>query len=270
MNWIRVARGMKDDPRLFTLAETCRVRLAEAVGLVVNVLVELPDHAATGDLSTVPAPSLEAWARWHGRPGVFDRAFRETLCEGGVVRAWEKHNGAALRASADARDRMRRLRGERSGVREPFAERSPNGSQNDGEDVRRTFASTVRNGTERTTNQHSTRVREALTPHGVTALDAICRGHPQPGHLEAEVAAILDGMRPNVSTDPVVVSQALSDLCVAGGPVSARALRAFVQSAAKELAKASTAQAPDAQETGLAWLEAEERRLADLMAKEAP
>jgi hypothetical protein len=104
VNWIRIARGMKDDPRIFTLAAACKVRPAEAVGLIVNVLVELPDHARDGDLSGVPAGTVEAWARWHGRPGTFDAAFRDSICEGGKVRSWEKHNGAAIREADRKRE----------------------------------------------------------------------------------------------------------------------------------------------------------------------
>jgi hypothetical protein len=86
-----------------------------------------------------------------------------------------------------------------------------------------------------------------LTPHGRRALAAIAKGHPRPDHLEAEVVAILDGMRPNVSTDPVIVSQALSDLCVNGGTVSAIGLRKFVQRAARDaVAPAAQGDDPDA------------------------
>lgn len=77
---------------------------------------------------------------------------------------------------------------------------------------------------------------DALTPHGRTALAQLARAHPRPAQLEAEVVAVLEGMRPNVPTDPVIVSQALSDLCVNGGPVSAIGLRKFVQRAARDAA----------------------------------
>jgi len=109
---------------------------------------------------------------------------------------------------------------------------------------------------------------ERLTPHGARCLEHILRAHPAPAAFEAEVAAVLGGMRPNVSTDPEVVSQALSDLLVAGGQMSARSLRAFVQGAAKERAKATAAPASADPTDGVAWLEAEQRRLQALMAAE--
>lgn len=86
---------------------------------------------------------------------------------------------------------------------------------------------------------------ERLTPHGARCLEHILRAHPAPAAFEAEVAAVLEGMRPNVPTDPEVVSQALSDLLVAGGQMSARSFRAFVQGAARERAKATAAPVGD-------------------------
>jgi len=103
VNWIRIAVVMKDDVRITRIAEACRVRPAEAIGCIVNVLVELPAQARDGDVSQFPDRLLEQWAMWEGKRGVFAAAFRAHMVDdAGVVRSWEKHNGAAIR-EADAK-----------------------------------------------------------------------------------------------------------------------------------------------------------------------
>lgn len=115
MNWIRVATKMKGDPRLGALAMACGVRVHEAVGLACCLLMELPEHARDGDVSEVPDVILEQWALWTGRPGLFAKAFRAQFCdEAGVVRAWEKHNGAALRRADAELERKRAARNVRN------------------------------------------------------------------------------------------------------------------------------------------------------------
>jgi hypothetical protein len=147
MNWIRIATGISDDPEVGRIADACGIPIAYAVGCVVSLLCRLPEHARTGDVSTVPDRTLEQWALFEGKRGTFAKAFREHLCEGGVVKAWERHNGAAIREADAARDRMKAARrakrsqndtGEKA---EPFAERSANRSPNVRGTVRRTFHS---------------------------------------------------------------------------------------------------------------------------------
>ena len=114
MNWIKVAVKMKSDPRIGGIAAACKVRVPEAVGLVCCVLMELPDHARDGDVAQVDNVVLEQWAGWCGDMGAFGAAFRQFLCdESGTVRAWEKHNGAAIRESQRASDRAKEYREER-------------------------------------------------------------------------------------------------------------------------------------------------------------
>lgn len=120
MNWIRIATKMKSDPRMGAIAAACKVRVPEAVGLVCCVLMEFPDHARDGDVGAVDDVVVEQWAGWNGKVGTFGAAFRQFLCdESGVVRAWEKHNGAALRRLEADLERKRRAKVERDSARIP-------------------------------------------------------------------------------------------------------------------------------------------------------
>lgn len=111
MNWIRVASDMKSDASLGLIAELCDIGIGPAVGYVVNVLGEMATQAKDGDVSRVPNRTIELWAAWDGKRGVFSRAFRDAMCtEAGVVRAWEKHNGAAIRKADSDIERMRQKR----------------------------------------------------------------------------------------------------------------------------------------------------------------
>ena len=123
MNWIRIATKMKSDPRMGAIAAACKVRVPEAVGLVCCVLMEFPDHARDGDVAAVDDIVLEQWAGWNGKTGAFGAAFRHHLCdETGTVRAWEKHNGAALRKADSDIERKRAMR---NGAETARAERAP-------------------------------------------------------------------------------------------------------------------------------------------------
>lgn len=109
MNWIKVATQIKSDPRMVAIAAACRCKVSDAVGLVVCVLTEMPEHARDGNLSGLHPNVIEAWALWSGKRGVFATAFFTHLCdEHGVVRAWEKYNGQALRRMAEDVARKRR------------------------------------------------------------------------------------------------------------------------------------------------------------------
>jgi hypothetical protein len=111
VNWIRIAVGMKNDASVSRIADACKVRVAEAVGCVVNVLAELPAHARDGNLANTPDRLIEQWAVWEGKRGAFASAFREHLTdENCVVRAWEKHNGAAIREADTKREEARKWR----------------------------------------------------------------------------------------------------------------------------------------------------------------
>lgn len=144
MNWIRICVNIADDPSIGAIADSCDVEIAEALGCVVAVLCKLPAHAKSGNLTEIPDRTIEKWANWTHERGAFARAFRSAMCdESGVVRAWERHNGAAMREADAARERMRDAR------RKPKANSesaSPERSANVRRTVRETFAS---NGTGR-------------------------------------------------------------------------------------------------------------------------
>lgn len=118
MNWIRIDRGIGRDVAILRMARQLDVCRAEVVGLVVNVLAQVPDHAPTGDISTLDDADVELWADWQRGPGLFAAAFRAHLCtDAGVIRSWEKHNGAAMRDAAASRDRAKAYREKRKAER---------------------------------------------------------------------------------------------------------------------------------------------------------
>jgi len=136
VNWIRIAVGIGRDPSVIALSRALGVSTPLTTGCCVLVFAEIPSVSRGGDLSGVSDDAIEAWAQWPGKRGKFAAAFRSHLCtDEGVVRSWEKHNGAAIRESDKAKDRMRMAR-ERS---RNTHERSPNVTGT----VRRTFASDV-------------------------------------------------------------------------------------------------------------------------------
>lgn len=111
MNWIRIATGIMQDPSIHAVADATGVSVPTTTGHVVGVLTYLPEHARGGDLSGVLDATLERWAMWTGKRGRFAAAFRAHLCTAqGVVRSWEKHNGAAIRDSDYDRERKRMKR----------------------------------------------------------------------------------------------------------------------------------------------------------------
>ena len=114
MNWIRIAVGITRDPSIIGLSEAVGVSVPTTTGHVVGVLTSMPEGCPTGDLSGVSDATLEQWGLWRGRRGVFASAFRAHLCDAqGVVRSWEKHNGASLRRAQEASDRAKKWREER-------------------------------------------------------------------------------------------------------------------------------------------------------------
>lgn len=108
MNWIRIATGIMQDPSIHAVADATGVSVPTTTGHVVGVLTYLPEHARGGDLSGVSDTTLERWAMWTGKRGRFAAAFRAHLCTAqGLVRSWEKHNGAAIRDSDYDRERKK-------------------------------------------------------------------------------------------------------------------------------------------------------------------
>jgi hypothetical protein len=114
IGWVRVDAGIGDDPKIGLIAEALGCDGPKAIGHLVLLWARMADHARDGRLAPHSDLTLERWAGWAGRRGRFAAAVRAQLCtEDGVMRAWDKHNGAPMRkAEADAA----RLRAQRSGV----------------------------------------------------------------------------------------------------------------------------------------------------------
>lgn len=251
MNWIRVATGMKNDPDIAHIAEACRVRVAEVVGCVTSLLSELPEHAREGDLTNVPDTLLEQWAGWEGKRGLFAKAFIAHLCIDRTVRSWEKHNGAALRESDRARERVREWRANK---KEPDtdAEPPPKRTRNVRRSVRGTEGVTngvangertlLRDGTGITTTtanavavvsgdrERVQKIRDRFTePEHIAAFDRHLRAHHVPDAFVLELESLTRD-RPSDGAPGLawpVIGQALHELSLGGARADAARIRIF-------------------------------------------
>ncbi len=244
MNWIRIARGMKHDPRIFSLAAECKVRPAEAVGLICNLLVELPEHARDGVVGHLPDTTLEAWALWHGKPGRFAAAFRAAMCDGGTVRSWEKHNGSAIREAERKREearewREKKKRGGNESPRVADTEPPPNpprsGYVADTPRAANRNRTTVRDVTGRNELQdqtHTTTAREAGAlafdhPAAQGAYAEMRRTAPNPAAFDAMLKTVADPITGGPAYTWPEIGAALVELAPQGGLPSAVSVRAF-------------------------------------------
>ena len=205
MNWIRIAVKMKTDPRLGAIATACKVRIPEAVGLVCCTLMEFPDHARDGDVAHVDDVVLEQWAGWGGKVGVFGGAFRRFLCdETGTVRAWEKHNGAALRKAETDIERKRSMR---NGAETARAKRAPSAETARGrrafgavDETRRDVTAVVTLGDDGFPSPSSSGLREVLPMVATTGHSALAKLFANAA--DADVwAGIIRGMASGLSMD---------------------------------------------------------------------
>ena len=112
MPWIKIATAITTDAKVHHVAQRCKVRDAEAVGLIVGVLTTLPQLAPDGNLADVGDATVERVAMWEGKRGVFAEAFRAVWCADGVVSSWERWNGAAVREAAKRAKRAKEWRDE--------------------------------------------------------------------------------------------------------------------------------------------------------------
>lgn len=157
MNWIRIAVGILNDPSIHMVADASGVSVPTTTGHVVGLLTYLPEHCRDGDVSGVSDATLERWAMWTGRRGKFAEAFRRYLCnEQGVVRSWDKHNGAMLREYDRQREKQKKYREEQRKNRDR--------TTNVPGTVGGTSSGTERNGTERTTKQQQIALPVADAP----------------------------------------------------------------------------------------------------------
>jgi hypothetical protein len=191
MTWIRLDTGMKRDPRVWLMADALGRDVGAVVGYIANVLAEFPEHARDGDLSHVPDALLEQWAMWPGKRGVFARVFLEHLCDGRRVRAWEKHNGTALKAADASRERVRAFRDRKQAERD----RANNGRAADGSNAndaqsRNANGNALRNG-------DGNALRNTLTGRDVTGRNVTKdKNEKDNGVLDAGASHTQRGVRP--------------------------------------------------------------------------
>lgn len=295
MNWIRICIDIADDPSIGAIADACDIPLAEAVGCVVSVLCKLPAHAKDGGIETISDRTIEQWANWEHQRGRFAQAFRAAMCdEAGVVKAWERHNGAAMREAEAARDRMREARKKPKAnasteppatAPETSAARSPNVRRT----VRPTFAS---NGTERNDTNPPTSpdgsvvlpapagpkaeqsgalfaewektLFEAALPHEAAALELLCAKAFRPAVI-GELYAIASGQHlvrgnhaPYREANAADVMRAVSEYATKGRDWNISYFRGVVRRILDR-----PAEPPDAQQR-------EQERLARQVAQAAP
>lgn len=123
MEWVAIDVHIAGDAVTHRLAETFRLRVPEAAGLLALAFAGMAQHAQDGELADVTDSQIESWAMWHGKRGAFAAFFRAQLCdEHGCVRAWEKYNGRNIRRARAAADRSREWRDRRHAERNERAE----------------------------------------------------------------------------------------------------------------------------------------------------
>jgi len=106
MHWVRIAVSIMRNSDTTTLSGALGVSVPTTTGHLVGVYAGMAEEKSSGDLSAVSDVALEQWAMWTGKRGRFASAFRAQLCTAqGVVRSWEKYNGAAIRESDTDRAR---------------------------------------------------------------------------------------------------------------------------------------------------------------------
>lgn len=226
MNWIRIAVTLPDDPRIHEFAATLKLDVDRALAKFLRVLFKLPEHARNGDISGVLPQTIETWADWRGRRGAFDTAFRLLFCNAdGVIRAWEKHNGAAMRRADEDRERKRVARGNPQSVRNlsagQNAERPPD---------------KMRDGTGRNVTGED---QELLPPPAhedkfddaahVQAYRHFWNAAKLPTGLDAELDALHSGLHGKRAVPWGVLGQAMHEMATGNHPFSVRHFGGFVR-----------------------------------------
>lgn len=119
MKWIRVASQVAQDDKVWAIADAAGCDGFKVIGHLVTLWGVMTEHAKDGDLSDTADTLLERWAQWDGARGVFADAVRAHLCDDrGVVAAWERYQGAALReAEQDAESARARRAAQRAARR---------------------------------------------------------------------------------------------------------------------------------------------------------
>jgi hypothetical protein len=111
VDFVAIDTRLGSDRVCVDLARDLRVPRAHAAGLLALVYAGMANHAPTGDLSCILDEQIEEWAYWHGKPGRLAPVIRRYLCDAqGLVRAWDRWNGAMIRKAKQDRERKRAAR----------------------------------------------------------------------------------------------------------------------------------------------------------------
>jgi hypothetical protein len=205
MKWIRVASRISQDVKIWRLAELAECDAYKAVGHLVDLWGAMTEQAKDGDISRVSDAMLERWAGWDGRRGAFAAGVREILCdETGVVAAWEKYQGAAIREHEA--DRRRKSTKRPDGIPpEPPPETPAENGRNSGK-VPPLRYETIRDDTTSTTTAGD--ARGASEPPALALVrqetpETPPRGEPrEPAPPAVAVAVVRNGARPPARPRP--------------------------------------------------------------------
>jgi hypothetical protein len=247
MEWVAVAVNIARDPAVHRMAAAIRVRVPEIVGLLALTFAEMTQHAPDGQLADVPDTLLESWAGWHGRRGAFAAQFRAELCDdAGLVTAWERYNGAAIRRARAARERTRAWRKEREqasrsadGASISASTGTHTGTHTDTASVRgtgqdRTGPDQQQQSPPRATSLAEVQLAEQCGPEHYPAVADFL--DERPAHLRAEWAKdLLKYIGPATGNLPVDLARAATDGKLATPPVTnAQTLRIFLAGCRRE------------------------------------
>ncbi len=120
MDFVAIDTHIGSDRVTFAISSGANISRIEAVGHLTLLYASLALHAEDGDLSSIPDDLLETWAGWTKRRGVLAPIIRAQLCDAqGVVRAWDRWNGAMIRKAKADRERKRAARANGPSVDSP-------------------------------------------------------------------------------------------------------------------------------------------------------
>lgn len=188
MDWIAIDVHIAGDAVTHRLADAFRLHVAEAAGLLTLAFAGMAQHAQDGSLSSVTDSQIESWALWQGKRGAFAAFFRTQLCDdGGVVRAWEKYNGANIREAQAGRARMRAYRSRKKAERSSndTANGTTHGTANGTRDVRHNM---TRHDLTRPTEHEQKPLRGADAPADKPAVVRAPRAKQEPAPWMASLA----------------------------------------------------------------------------------
>lgn len=119
MTWLRWDTETRHHAVIGRLAEALKVKPAYALGHYFACCSGFGEHQTDGDVRAVSDTTLEGWALWTGKRGVFARAFR-ALCVSdgsgrdplGVIRGWWRQRAIVQKQERDRQRPPSRLRDE--------------------------------------------------------------------------------------------------------------------------------------------------------------